>query len=147
MHGKDRDLILFPYLWGYVWKVVLKSCWCQTMMVVVVGPRCLPLVGSVLWTGKEWGSEVGVAVWFVLSWCSQFVVARCYVWLPRAKAHTTALLSSVSRHCQSKFGSLSRHDSGGHTSSSTRVAFRIGARSRVDPSHPSLRNGHKKGVG
>ena len=112
-----------------------------------MGPWCLPLVGSVLWTGKEWGGEVGVAVWFMLSWCSQFVVAGCCVQFPGAKAHTATLLSSVSRHCQSKFGSLYRHDLGGRTSGSTRVAFRIGVRSRVGPSHPSLRNDHEKGVG
>ena len=105
------------------------------------------MVGLVLWTGKEWGGEVGVAVWFVLSWCSQFVVAGCCVRLVGVKAHIATLLLSVSCHCQSKFGSLSRHDSGGCTSGSTQVALRIAVRSRVGPSHPSLRNDHEKGVG
>ena len=90
---------------------------------------------------------MGVAVWFVLSWCSQFVVARCCVRLPEAKARTTTLLFPMSHHCQSKFGSLSHHGLGGRTSSSTWVAFRIGARSKVGLILPSLRNRHKRGVG
>ena len=83
----------------------------------------------------------------MLSWCSQFVVARCYVNLPGAKTCIAALLFSVSRHCQSKFGSLSHHGLGCHTSSSTRVAFRIRARYKVGPIHPSLQNGCEKRVG
>ena len=83
----------------------------------------------------------------MLSWCSQFVVAGCCVRLPEAKARTAALLFPMSHHYQSKFGSLSHHGLGGRTSSSTRVAFRIGARSRVGLILPSLRNGRKRGVG
>ena len=69
------------------------------MVVVAVVPRGWSLAGLALWMGKEWGGEVGVAVWFVWSWCSLFVVAGRCVCLPGAKARIAALLFSVSLRC------------------------------------------------
>lgn len=113
-------------------------------MAAVVNQRWWPLVGSVLQMGKGWDGVVRVAVF---SWCSRSVATGCYAHLPGAKARTVALLFSVSHHCQSKFGSLSRRGLGGRTSNSTQAAVHIRARSRVGSIHPSLQNDRKRGVG